>query len=722
MPEKDPFVNQALARARILEKRRQFEQAAKIYKSILEQFPSNKLAKKRLRLVSKAMSGKLAPRAERPVSRNMAPASSVKDLIGIINEGRLQEALSRGTALTGQFPHDAGVFNILGVVNARMGRTEAALACYDKALMIQPDSAEVHNNRGNMLNRLHRHTDAANSFRQAIQINPAYGEAHNNLGSALFDAGETDQAVACFQRALEINPSHVEAHNNLGNGLASLGRYEVALTSFARALKLNPGFSPSHFNRGNTLKSMGRLDEATAAYSKATQIDPAYAEAFNGLGNALNEQGRHQQAVDALGKAIRLRQGFVEAHCNLGNALSDLNQHDKAIQSYLEALKIDPGFAQAHCNLGNVYYDLGRYDDAACSYENALEFNSGFAAVYNNLSQIRTFSKDDGLIGQMLQQFSKPGTTEDEKMHLGFALGKANDDLGNVDEAFSYFQRANQLKKSILDYDICQDQARFRQIKALFTFFSQSTGIEPAIQQEPGVTPILVVGMPRSGTSLVEQILASHPQVFGAGELEVLNRTLGPVLNQDTAQLQNETCNEVLLDLGNIYRDELNHLQRPETFITDKMPGNFRWLGFIKKALPDVKIIHLQRDPVATCWSIFRHHFGSHGNGYAYDLEDIAAYYELYLDLMDFWRQMMPGQIYDLDYEALTQNQETGTRNLLDFCGLCWDDQCLEFHTTRRNVKTLSSKQVRKPMYTGSSEVWRQYKDHLQPLIQALSH
>ena len=397
-----------------------------------------------------------------------------------------------------------------------------------------------------------------------------------------------------------------------------------------------------------------------------------------------------------------------------------LGRHEEAVASLNNALRIKPDFAEAHCNLGNVLMALGKQEEAIASYSGALRIKPGYAEAQRSLGTMRNYETGDPQVARMLEQIASPAISENDKMHLGFALGKAYDDIGEPEVSFQHLLEGNRLRKKELGYNIDSAKKQFSRIKSIFAAGSLPTLEETQPDAGPTKRPIFIVGMPRSGTTLIEQILASHSQVHGAGELKVLGRVVAPIL----ADIQQVHAGKLTVDSIDIVRGAyLAALDGPgddEGCITDKMPLNFRWIGFNLTAMPEAKIINLQRDPVATCWSVFKHYFSSKGNGYAFDLVDVAEYYKLYIDLMDFWREGFPNRIYDLDYEALTENQEAETRKLLGYCDLDWEDQCLEFHKTIRGINTASSNQVRQAMYKGSSEAWRKYETHLQPMLQAL--
>ena len=553
------------------------------------------------------------------------------------------------------------------------------------------------------------------------------------------DKGEVDLAVSIYKAVLERFPRNRRALEGLkvlqgekpsrtpSNGAPSEDQIKalVALFNqrkFDEVLTQGEALSDEYPTAVEILNILGavnagleRRDQAIDCYTRALRIDPEYAEAHNNLGIVFKDLGKFAEAIDSYKKALQVNPGYAEAHNNLGNAFKELGKFDEAISSYADALEIKPGFSESHNNLGNTFKELGRCDEAITCYVKALQIKPDFAEAHNNLSSVKKYTIGDSHLGEMLDQVARPNLSNQDRLRLNFAVGKAYSDIGDHNRAFSNLLEGNRLRKAELNYNIAADRALFSEIKSYFSNDIPRLDAEATLEVGAAPKPIFIVGMPRSGTTLVEQILATHSQVYGAGELEILNREI-----QKTGWRSSIKSPGLSQEIREGYLTNLLKLGATEPFVTDKMPTNFRWLGFVLSALPDVKIVHVTRDARATCWSNFKHYFSSKGNGFGHDLSDVAKYYRLYLDLMNFWRKNFPNTIYDLNYDALTQDQEGETRKLLDYIQLGWEEQCLDFHKTKRAVRTVSSTQVRQKIYRGSSEEWRKYEEYLAPMVEGL--
>jgi tetratricopeptide (TPR) repeat protein len=605
-------------------------------------------------------------------------------LVSLYNQDRIEEALDAGLKLLARHAGDPMLNNMIGVLLTRLGRFGEALEHYGKALELRPSYAEAFNNRGNTLSHLGRHDEAIRSYRKALDVMPDYAAAHNNLGNSLQETGRLHDAIASFRKALQLKPDYSDALNNLGNALLSIGNLEDASRSFARALQLQPSFD----------------------------------KALIGYGKTLNLMGYHRQGVEFLERGIQLRPNEPRWHNELGNAFSDLGRIEDAISSYRRAIELDPDYAKGHSNLGNALAAAGRHEEAVASYEEALRVQPSLCETHYILGFMKDFSPDDARIPELRAMLESDALSDSDRCFLAFALGKAHEDLGEVAQAWEHYQRGNQLRKQSLDYDIAGDRERFADIRSLF----EASGAARSEAQTPphgdAPRPIFIVGMPRSGTSLVEQILASHSSVHGAGELRFAGRIMAPIVRRFAAAPDTTDIKDLFLKLHDEYLGEIEPIAGGLPVLTDKMPGNFLWCGFLLEAMPGARIVHVQRDPVATCWSLYKRRFDHYD--FSNDPVDLGQYYLMYEDLMRFWHECFPGRIYNLDYETLTENQERETRRLLEYCNLPWEEACLEFHTTQRPVQTVSGQQVRKKLYSGSSEAWRPFEAWLEPLVSTL--
>jgi tetratricopeptide (TPR) repeat protein len=530
--------------------------------------------------------------------------------------------------------------------------------------------------------------DALQPLERAARLLPGDAEAQSNLGAALRRLGRLDEAVACLRRALQLRPDLAQVWNNLGNAERDLGRPAAALEAFGHALRLKPDLAKAHNNRGNALHDLGRLDDAVAAYRRAIEIDAKYAEAHRNLGIVLRLQGRAHEAESCCRQALAIAPDDPAAAILLAHLSSDRGEFAQARTLLERAIAVDPNCAEAWAGLA----DLGRMtrDDA------------GWLAGALRIAE-RALPRD--------------------AVHLRFAIGKYCDDVGDYDEAFRNYRCANQLAKTLHP---AHDRRRLTAaVDQLIESFSAEWLGSAQAASNGSERPVFVVGMPRSGTTLAEQILASHPQVHGAGELPYWNTAAGRYAASARAATDSDAGADSrdaagLPQLAEDYLALLRGLSPDALRVVDKMPANFLYLGLIRAALPNARIIHLQRNPIDTCLSIYFQNFGA-VHSYANDLEDLAHYFREYRRLMDHWRRSLPaGAILEVPYEKLVESPEVWSRRMIEFVGLPWDARCLDFGRTARVVSTFSKWQARQPIHRASVERWRHYERYVGPLRSLL--
>jgi len=465
----------------------------------------------------------------------------------------------------------------------------------------------------------------------------------------------------------------------------------------------------------------GRLKEAEASFRRAIAIKPRFTEAHYNLGVMLEAQGLAHEAMASYLQALKHNPDYIFALINLGCIFINQGKMDEADAAFRRALNLQPDNALLNYSMGFLLKEQGKMEEAILWVRKALTLQPDYAEAYKHLSTLIKFSEVDDDIHAMEKLYNKKGVPEKDLIHLGFALGKAYRDLGDYGKSFSHINEANRWKRKSFEYSIQEDIDLFERIKKIFSHDFFSSHIGSGIQE---TTPIFIVGMPRSGTTLVEQILASSPLVFGAGELPIL-KILS--INCSTLRKTSAQFPECMLDLdmddlertGLDYIKEIREFSADAQYIIDKLPHNFLRIGLIKTILPNAKVIHCLRNPMANCFSIFKTDFtGTHR--YSYDMTELGQYYKLYLDLMDHWEKVLPGFLFTIRYEELVSDQENQIKNLLDLCGLPWDEACLAFHETERKISTASCVQVRQPIYNDSVKLWQRYERQLEPLRKAI--
>jgi len=642
-----------------------------------------------------------------------------------LNElGRFDEALANFDRACTLRPDFAEAFNNRGMTLFRLERLDEALEDYSSALELRPSFVDAHYNRGIVLQALRQLNEALESYDRALALQPDHAEALNNRGVCLHELKRFDEALESYARTLAIRPGHAEALNNLGITFYAQKRYDEALASYERALELAPDYTEAFNNRGATLHELKRFDEALESYDYALALRPDYAEALNNRGFALAQLGRFDDAVANYDRALLLRSEYVEALNNRGNVLHRARRHHEALTSFERALSVRPDDGHTLSNMGSVLRTLGRLDEARDCYSKALEFDPMITSTYLNYTDLVRFTPDNPHLKAMeAMRFGAASLTDSELLQLDFALAKAYADQKDYLRSFERLLSGNTLKRSQIYYDEAASLAVFERIESIFTP-ERLRNIESQGRGDASPVPIFIVGMPRSGTTLVEQILASHPQVHGAGELRTFSDIVHNVRLPDGRTVSYPECvsmfdAETIGKIGADYVAEVRKRAPAALRITNKQPSNYQFAGLIHLALPDAKIIHMVRDPVDTCISCFSKLFNE--QNYTYDLAEMGRYYRGYQALMEHWRRVLPsGRIHEVCYEELVENFETRAQEIVEFCGLEWDDRCLTFYETERPVTTLSAIQVRQPIYKSAVDRRRLYKDFLAPLLTEL--
>jgi tetratricopeptide (TPR) repeat protein len=620
-----------------------------------------------------------------------------------------------------QDPESGEAHDHLGSVLQALGRHAEAIVCHEAALAIDSKNPEAHYNLGVALQALNRHEAATVSYRRALALAPSIAEIHYNAATAHTALKQHHAALEHYEKALAIRPDYVRARTGLASTLQALGRHRESVAHYKTVLDAQPDDAQSRNSLGAGLQMLGRQEEAVAEYRRALALRPDYAEAHNNLGLALQALDRHAEALPCHERALAIAPGYAAAHNNLGSALQALDRHDEALAQYRRALAIRPENASAQANIGLALQEIGRIEDACQAFQRAIELQPRSARFYRNLADCKRFTRDDAQLAAMEALGADVDSLpDDEQRQLHFALGKAFADVGEYDRSFRHLLAGNRLKRQQIVYDEPAVLAEFDRIRMVF---SRELMTRYAGLGHPSASPVFILGMPRSGSTLVEQILASHPSVFGAGErldfgeeVARLSAAGGPVFPEIVAALG---C-EDLEALGARYLRRVSVAAPGAERITDKMPFNFLFAGLIHLALPNARIIHTRRDPLDTCLSCFSKLFtGEHRC--AYDLAELGRYYRTYESLMAHWRKVLPTRVMlDVQYEDVVADLEPQARRIVAHCGLEWDDACLAFRTNPRPVRTASAVQVREPIHGGSIGRWRRYGELLTPLLEGL--
>jgi tetratricopeptide (TPR) repeat protein len=557
---------------------------------------------------------------------------------------------------------------------------------------------------------------------QLCQTSPGDAETWFQLGAINGQLGAFDEAEVCCRRVIAIRPDVPLAHFNLGIALHRQGKVDDAAKSFREALRLKSDFVEAHSQLGAIFSQMKRLDEAVFHYRRVIEIRPDDVDALNSLAgtllNRISSQDDFTEAEKCYRQALRYRADLPVILMNLSVLLRDTGRHDEAMEYLRRALGLKPGDADILASMAHIHEYKGEFEAGYALLKPLLDQDTdNYNVALSYAALARHIDQRDGAVALLERVLQQQPVHVQQGMH--FKLGKLYDEMKEYDKAFAHYQQAHALEPA--RFDVKQNERSFDALVSIFN--AENSARQPRASNRSRL-PVFIVGMPRSGTSLVEQILASHPEVHGAGELGDIHHmtvSLPAILGKGTPYPE---CVDVLgqgqLDeIAQRHLDMLGNLSRTAIRVTDKMPHNFLALGLIDRLFPEARIIHCTRDPIDTCLSIYFLKF-SVAHPYADDMTHLGVYYRQYLRLMAHWKSVLRVPILDVKYEDLVANQEAVSRRMVEFCGLEWDEQCLRFHESKRTVSTHSYDQVRRPLYKKSVARWKNYERHLGPLITAL--
>ena len=598
----------------------------------------------------------------------------------------------------------------------RSGQLDQAEARYREALRQDPGNFHALNLLGVICINTDRAAEAADLITAAVEQDPGDAEALANLGLAQKDLKQFTEAGASLQRAIRLNPHNPVTHNNLGNVQAALGDFKAAVEAYRNALRLDPDYAECLSNLAAALKEVRQYDGALAAADRAIELRPDFAEAHNNRGEILFKQARFSEAAESYGAAVDHRQNYVAAMINLSSARKECGDVDAAREILDDVLRRNPDSPRAHNSLGVLLEQLGRGDDAAKRFREAIRLSPDYANAYYQLAQLRGQGLSDEEVEAIERLIDRSETLENQRMPLAFALACAYENRGDHDRSFLYLDMAKALKSKRSAYDDAQVTQYYGSISKAFD------AVPDQRNQPERPRPVFILGMPRSGTSLTEQILSSHPDVHGAGELSFMEDTISEAsrrTGKPFPDFASSLTPALLDDLGALYLGRLTARAGNEAIVVDKTPMNFQYIGFIARILPDASFIHCRRNPADNCLSIFKLPF-EESHSYAHGLESLGRYYKRYAGLMAHWNRVVPDRIATVVYEDLVADLETETRRLLEFLDLPFSVSVLAFHKTRRIVKTPSASQIRQPIYSTSVGRWKKYRKHLGPLLTQL--
>ncbi len=604
-----------------------------------------------------------------------------------------------------------------GYAAQQRGDLEAAGSAYRRVLDTDPNNEFALNLLGVVLVRTARFADALGCLETAVKSHGGDGETLNNLGLALSGLHRYEEAIAAFRKSLERSADKTQALNNLGNALAAIDRHAEAIPCFEQALAMRPDFSECRHNLAVSLLAVDRPKPALAAIDTALSAEPGRSQFLVTRGEVLMREGRYDEARENLERAIA-KGGSVRAKLHLSTVLKQLRDYDAALATLEGVLIHQPGNAEAHHHLGVLQEQMGNSAGAAVAFRSALANNPRHASAYYQLAKLRNERLTGEEVSAVEAMLADPACVEALRSPLLFALGCEAEKDGDYRAGMDFFKQAQAIKAARNPYDRRAAEAYVDACRRVFP-----AAAAPPVESRPGdPVPVFIIGMPRSGTTLTEQILSCHSNVAGAGEVGFINELVQELV--DTSDTPFPNCIASLdSDLVTRFRQRYLASMRARcgdaAYVLDKNPLNYNFVGFILTLFPEAKLLYCRRNPIDNCVSIFRLPFDDN-QGYSHDLAALGHCYRAHADLMAWWQMHYPASLLTIDYEDTVNDLEGGVRRMTAFLELPFEPSMLRYYDNSRVVLTPSAEQVRQRIYTTSVGMWRRYGDSIDPLMRAL--
>ena len=649
-----------------------------------------------------------------------ASKATFSEIIELISLGQVGKAEEICKDAVNQSPTDVSMMGLLGAILIKMNKNEEAEIYLRKTIDLAPTFAKPHEDLGQVLLALKRPEEAIEVLEKATRLDSGLELAFLNLGKALAATGKGKEADEAFEKAFSLSPER--------KALALAGecikdrKFDEAEKICREVIQKNPNNADAMRLMGKLAARLKRRGDAEKFFRRAIDIAPDFTGAIVDLGRLMQEDDRYEEAIKYFKQAIEMQPDNARLYDMLGYVLEPAALTYDAIEAHQKAIELDPKLAGAWLGLGHSLKTVGRQEEAIEAYRQCSNLEPNFGVIHWSLANLKTYRFTDEEIDDMKARVSSDDVSGEPEINFLFALAKAYEDRNDYDQAWHYYDEGNSKRRMQESYDPVEIEVANGNIIDVFNreILERNTG-----NGNTDPSPIFVMGLPRSGSTLIEQMLASHSLVEGTSELPYvtrvtrsLNRNRADGINYPQAVRELEERHFKALGEDYIKYCQLHRTEERQYFI-DKNPNNFPNIGFIHMMLPNAKIIDARRHPMDACFSCYRQLFAK-GQTFTYDLTDIGEYYLQYQRMMDYWHEVLPGRILTVQYEEVVTDFENQVHRILEYCGLPWEDACLSFYETDRPVRTASSEQVRQPIYTESLHRWRHYEQHLDELKETL--